>query len=129
MLERSGLRRVLSALFAALMLSLSLAPLAATIGSGEDHQCNCGCPKGKCKCCKRSSAPAGGPTITSSDACAGQCGCAGVLRIPSQMFCPPAAARQLAVQLNAGTLTAQPRFRLAARTPDPLHQRPPPCLF
>jgi len=129
MLERSGLRRALSALFAALMLSLSLTPLAATLGRDEDHQCNCGCPKGQCKCCRRTPPGAGGPAVSSKFTCPGSCGCAGVWRIPSKLFYPLAAARELAVRLDAGAPAAQPHLRLAARTPDPLHQRPPPSLF
>jgi hypothetical protein len=129
MIERRRLRRALSVLFAALMLSLSLAPLAATLGREEDHQCNCGCPKGKCKCCKRSPASAGDPTITSGYPCAGQCGCAVFLRISSKLFYPLAVARDWAVLLDAGAPAAQPLLWLAARTPDPLHQRPPPSLF
>lgn len=57
----------------------------ATLERDEDHQC---------KCCSRSPAPAGGPRITSGCNCAGQCGCAGVLRTSSKLFYPLAVARQ-----------------------------------
>lgn len=120
----SGVRRALSALLMTSLLSLGAGPLAATLGRGEDRRCAC-CPKGACKCCRRSDAPAGGPTISSRDK---NCGCAGMPAAPRVSLDAPEPARDLTVRLAAVTRSAESLASPAGRTPDPRHQRPPPCL-
>ena len=120
----SGVRRALSVLLMSSLLSLSAGPLAATLGRSEDHRCAC-CPKGACKCCRRTEAPAGGPTISSRDK---NCGCAGMPAAPRLSLDAPEAARELTVRFAAVIHSCEPLSNPAGRTPDPLHQRPPPGL-
>ena len=118
---------MLSVFLMASLLSLTVGPLAATLGRGEDHHCTC-CPKGACKCCKRSDAPASGPTFSSSYTCPKQCGCAGVAAAPRLSLDAPEAVRELTVRRFAAVI--RPGESLsgpASRTPDPRHQRPPPA--
>lgn len=120
----SGVRRALSVLLMSSLLSLGAGPLAATLGRSEDHRCAC-CPKGACKCCRRTDAPAGGPTISSRYK---KCGCAGMPAAPRLSLDTPEAARELTVRFAAETHSGEPLASPAGRTPDPRHQRPPPCL-
>ena len=120
----SGVRRTLSVLLMSSLLSLSAGPLAATLGRGEDHRCAC-CPKGACKCCRRSDAPAGGPTISSRYK---NCGCAGMPAGPRVSLDAPEPARELTVLFAAANHSCEPLSSPTGRTPDPRHQRPPPSF-
>jgi len=117
-----GVRRAVSLLLMTSLLSLSAGPLAATLGRSEDHRCAC-CPKGACKCCRRTEAPAGGPTISSRDK---NCGCAGMPAAPRLSLDAPEPARELTVLFAAAIRSAESLASPAGRAPDPLHQRPPP---
>ena len=117
-----GVRGALSVLLMSSLLSLGAGPLAATLGRSEDHRCAC-CPKGACKCCRRSDAPAGGPTISSRYK---NCGCAGMPAAPRLSLDTPEAARDLTVRFAAAICPGESLASPAGRTPDPLHQRPPP---
>lgn len=119
-----GVRRTLSVLLMSSLLSLGAGPLAATLGRSEDHRCAC-CPKGACKCCRRSDAPAGGPTISSRYK---NCGCAGMPAAPRVSLDAPEAARELTVRFAAVIHSGESLASPAGRAPDPLHQRPPPSF-
>lgn len=118
----SGVRRALSILLTTSLLSLSAGPLAASLGRSEAHRCAC-CPRGACKCCKRSDAPAGGPTISSRYQ---NCGCAGMPAASRLSLDAPEAAGDLTVLLAAVIRSAESLASATGRAPDPLHQRPPP---
>ena len=123
----SGVRRALSVLLMTSLLSLGAGPLAATLGRGEDHRCAC-CPKGACKCCRRSGSPASGPALDAKLVCPGGCGCAGVTRTPVPIPYLLVPARHAGVQIGAALPTARAGAHPAGAPPNPLHQRPPPCL-
>ena len=117
-----GIGRTLSVLLMSSLLSLGAGPLAATLGRGEDHRCAC-CPKGACKCCRRSDAPAGGPIISSRYK---NCGCAGMPAAPRVSLDAPEAARVLTLRFAAVIRSGESLASPAGRPPDPRHQRPPP---
>ena len=119
-----GVRGSLSVLLMTSLLSLGAGPLAATLGQSEDHRCAC-CPKGACKCHRRSDAPAGGPTISSRYK---NCGCAGMPAAPRLSLDTPEAARELTVLFAAVIHSRELLANPAGRAPDPRYQRPPPCL-
>ncbi len=117
-----GVRRTLSVLLMTSLLSLSAGPLAATLGRSEDHRCAC-CPKGACKCCRRSDAPASGPIISSRYK---NCGCAGMPAGPRLSLDAPEAAGELTVRFAAVIRFFESPANPACRAPDPRQQRPPP---
>ena len=119
-----GVRGALSVLLMSSLLSLNAGPLAATLGRSEDHRCAC-CPKGACKCCRRSDAPAGGPTVSSRYK---NCGCAGMPAAPRVSLDSPEAAGELTVRLAAVIHSRELLANPAGRAPDPRHQRPPPSF-
>ena len=118
-----GVRRTLSVLLMSSLLSLGAGPLAATLGRSEDHRCAC-CPKGACKCCRRSDAPAGGPTISSRYK---NCGCVGMPAAPRVSPDAPEAAREPTVRFAAAIPSGESLASPAGRAPDHRHQRPPPA--
>lgn len=123
----TGVRRIFSAVLLSSLLSLSMTPLAVKLGRDEDHRCTC-CQRATCKCCKRFESAASGPLIGAKRVCPGGCGCVGALRTPAPISCFLVPARHADVQLGTALLLALAGAHLAAETPDPLHQRPPPCL-
>jgi hypothetical protein len=122
---RSGLPRVLSALFVVQMLSFSLLPLTATMGRSEGYRCTC-CPKGKCRCGHGTPTPGGGPLILSSYSCPSQCNPASVQARSTKNLFSATEARAAVIVFETGELSPGTVICPLSRIPCTLCQRPPP---
>jgi len=121
---RWGIRRALSVLLLASLLTPSLPSLRASWEFDRGHRCSCS--NGTTKCCKHSRRTAD-PLITSRG-CPADCDCSGALAGASGVLFTLEALQNWGDWFQAAMAPAESTPRVGGASPNPLHQRPPPPL-